>query len=75
MLVYHVFVLCWVRISAGTQSILTVFSHGFLQSVQIHSGTVSQLNYERFLPRPFEFIINLPLYHPTVCNLRYSVVK
>jgi hypothetical protein len=50
---------CSVRISAGTASILIESFLHFIQTSQVNSGIVSRSDYERFLPTPFHFIIQL----------------
>lgn len=53
---------------------LNEVSRDLLESVQIDAGIVSEMGYDRFIPTPFQFLINIAtgLYHSTlrmgVCN-------
>jgi hypothetical protein len=49
---------------------LTDVFRGFPQFLLANAGIVpSKLGYDRFLPNPFQFIIHLPPFHSTLCNL------
>jgi hypothetical protein len=46
------------------------------QPFKANSGEVPRLSNNLFLPNPFQFIIHLPSYHSTLCNVDTdSVVK
>jgi hypothetical protein len=60
----------------GTLSpILTDSLHDFPLFIQANAGVVLQLGHEHFLSSPFQFIIGLSAYYPTLCSLSTESVS
>jgi hypothetical protein len=43
----------------------------FSQFLQTNAGMFPSLSHDRFVPRPFQFIIHLSLFHSTLHSLSY----
>jgi hypothetical protein len=55
--------------SAAISDILAELLHGFPESLQANAWIIPRSDENRFLPNPFQFIIQLPPYHPTLYSI------
>jgi hypothetical protein len=62
-----VFGRCLFRVSARASAVLSSVVRGFSQSLQVDAGMVSLLGRDRFLPGPFQLVVQLSSYHPGPC--------